>query len=77
MRRERGWSMIMPRNMVKVDYTTGLSIFDNANLDLTGTKVWHERIRDKYVVLDLSFDNLTKTKFVVPFIGIKYRISYR
>ena len=77
MRRERGWTLVVPRNLVTTDYTTSSNIFDPINIDSTGTKVWHERIRDKYMVLDLSFDNETQTKFVVPFIGIKYRLSYR
>jgi hypothetical protein len=77
MRRERGWACIVPRNLVKTDYTSSADIFDAANIDSTGTKTWHERIRDKYMVLDLSFDNLSQTRFVVPFVGMKYRISYR
>lgn len=77
MRRERGWTLVVPRNLVSADYTSSFDIFDALNLDHSGTKVWHERIRDKYMVLDLSFDNTTQTKFVVPFMGIKYRLSYR
>lgn len=73
MRRERGWTLAVPRNMVDHNYTTSPDIFS----DLATTKTWSERIRDKYMILDLSFDNNLETKFVVPFIGCKYRISFR
>jgi hypothetical protein len=76
MRRDRGWTVVVPRNLVDHDYTTSPDIF--TDLDTGGaTKTWKERIRDKYMVLDLSFDNTSETRFVVPFIGVKYRLSYR
>lgn len=77
MRRERGWTMAIPRNMVTSQYTETVDIFSPLNIDNTGTKDYAERIRDKYIVVDLSFDNSSQARFVVPFIGIKYRISYR
>ena len=77
MRRERGWTITVPRNLLETDYTDSPDIFAVANIDSNATKVWHERIRDKYMVLDLSFDNTSETRFVVPFIGLKYRLSYR
>lgn len=77
MRRERGWTLTIPRNMLTTYYTQPSDIFSPLNINNTGTKDYAERIRDKYIVVDLSFDNLTQTRFVVPFIGIKYRISYR
>ena len=73
MRRERGWTLAVPRNMVHHNYTTSPDIFT----DVSETKTWEERIRDKYMVLDLSFSNTTQTRFVVPFIGVRYRVSYR
>jgi hypothetical protein len=76
MRRDRGWTITVPRNLVDHTYTTSPDIF--TDLDTGGTtKVWKERIRDKYMILDLSFDNNNDTRFVVPFIGCKYRLSYR
>jgi uncharacterized protein (TIGR02145 family) len=77
MRRERGWTISVPRNLLEVDYTDSPDILYTANIGTDATKVWRERIRDKYMVLDLSFDNTSETRFVVPFIGIKYRLSYR
>ena len=73
MRRERGWTIAIPRNMVDHNYDTSPDIFTG----LAETRDWPERIRDKYMVLDLLFDNSTADRFVVPFIGVKYRISYR
>jgi hypothetical protein len=77
MRRERGWTLDIPRNLVETLYTSGDDIFIPENIGTLATKPWAERIRDKYMVLDLSFDNSTDTRFVVPFVGIKYRISMR
>jgi len=77
MRRERGWTAVVPRNKVEAIHTLSPNIFTPVNIDTDATKVYSERIRDKYMVLDLSFDNESETRFVVPFIGIKYRLSYR
>jgi hypothetical protein len=77
MRRERGWTTVVPRNIVKTDYDQFVDIFDNNNLDSVGTKTWQERIRDKYMVMDLSYNNSNGYRFVVPFMGVKYRISFR
>lgn len=77
MRRERGWTIAVPRNKVLTTHTSSPDIFDSSNLDSGATKTYQERIRDKYMVLDLSFDNSSGTRFVVPFMGLKYRLSYR
>ena len=77
MRRERGWTAVVPRNKVEAIHILSPNIFTPVNIDSDATKVYSERIRDKYMVLDLSFDNESETRFVVPFIGIKYRLSYR
>jgi uncharacterized protein (TIGR02145 family) len=77
MRRERGWTLVVPRNKVLTDYTSSPDIFDPINIDSGGTKTWEERIRDKYMILDLSFNNLNGVKLIVPFIGVKYRLSCR
>lgn len=72
-RKERGWSLAVPRNLVNVGYASSPDIFSA----LATTKDWGERIRDKYMILDLYFNNISKTRFVVPFMGTRYRISYR
>jgi hypothetical protein len=73
MRRDRSWTLAVPRNAVDVAYTSSPNIYD----EVSATKTWSERIRDKYMVLDLSFNNLSLARFVVPFVGVKYRASYR
>ena len=73
MRRERGWTLAIPRNLVTGDYTSSPDIFT----EISETKDYFERIRDKYMVVDLLFDNTNNVKFVIPFLGINYRISYR
>jgi len=73
-RRERGWTTIVPRNAVSAIYTSSPDIFDPANL--AGTE-WGQRMRDKFLILEMIYDNNTGNKFIVPFIGMKYRVSYR
>ena len=73
MHRERNWTLAVPRNLVNEDYTSYPNIFT----DLSTSKEYEERMRDKYMVLELSYDNTGTFRFVVPFIGIRYRVSYR
>lgn len=75
-KKEQSWFTPIPRN--KVDYDVlvpGTStIFDPTVL----TKVdFGERMRDKYVVIDLRYDNTNNYRFIVHNLKTLYRVSPR
>lgn len=74
-RRERTWAIAIPRNAINTNYTSSPDIFDPANI--SATREFGERMRDKYLITELSYNNDLGYKFIVPFIGMKYRLSYR
>lgn len=75
-RDEREWTTFIPRNAVNKAYTTSnLDIFDAANI--TKSRTFKERIRDKYMITDFKYTNTANRRFVVPYITVKYRISPR
>jgi hypothetical protein len=77
VRRERGWALVIPRNLVDIAVTGNPDIFAAATLDQP-TRLFRERLRDKYMVMDLKFINgATRDKFVLSNVGVKYRLSYR
>ncbi len=75
-KREQTWATYIPRNKVNYDILTpsSSSIFNPFVL----TKVdFGERIRDKYMVLDLKYDNTNNRRFIAHNITTDYRISPR
>ena len=75
-RRERIWTLDVPRNVVTSDYTTSPDIFDEDNFDTS--RLFRERLRDKYMTVDLVYENnSTRNKLVLESLGVKYRLSYR
>jgi len=76
MRRERSWTTIVPRNVISVDVNLYPDIFDVNNFNIN--RKFKERLRDKYMTVDLVFiNNGDNTKFVFHKIGCNYRISIR
>lgn len=78
VRKERNYNTIIPRDIV--DRTNNspkddIDIFDPANLD--ETQQFKQRIRDKYMVLDLKYNNDGSTRFYVPYIDVYHRKSIR
>lgn len=75
-RSEQGWNIQVPRNKVNYD-TTAIdtkSIFDPTIL----TKVtFGDRMRDKYLTVDLEYDNTLNNRFIIHNIKTTYRISDR
>lgn len=75
-RLEQSWNTQIPRNRVNYD-TTNIntkSIFDPTIL----TKlVFGERIRDKYMIVDLLYNNDINNRFIINNIQTEYRISDR
>ena len=75
-RRERIWTTVVPRNRVDVAYPAASSdVMDAANLD--DTRLFKERMRDKYMFVDFEYDNNSNYRMVLPYIGVRYRISPR
>ena len=75
-RKERDFNVQVPRN--KFNYDTTLpstnSLFNPANL----TKIiFGERIRDKYVIVDLYYPNTINNRFIIHNFKSLYRISPR
>jgi len=74
-RREREWTTYIPRNAVNVDYPTDVDILDDTNLDTA--RLYRDRMRDKFLIVDLVYDNENGYRIVFPYFGIKYRLSQR
>ena len=75
-RRERIWTVDIPRNSVISNYTSNPNIFLQSNINATRT--FRERLRDKFMTVDLVFvNNATRRKMVLESVGAKYRLSYR
>jgi len=75
-RRERTWSMQIPRNIVDADVDTNPDITDSANWTETGI-YFKDRMRDKYLTCKFTYDNSTQNVFSIPFISCVYRKSTR
>lgn len=73
---EQGWNTIVPRN--KVNYNTNpintFSIFNPAVLTRT---TFGDRMRDKYMIVDLEYDNALNNTFIAHNLSSIYRISDR
>lgn len=75
-RKERGYSLAIPRNIVTANGTSNIDIFDSSNHD--STREFKERMRDKYLTTELTYDNsATKGQISIPYVGFKYRTSIR
>jgi hypothetical protein len=74
-RRERKWTLNIPRNSVNKDVSDNENIMDLSNLDYTQT--YKDRIRDSYSIFKFTYDTYLNRSFSVPYIIIKYRISPR
>ena len=74
-RRDRDFTLAIPRTAMNEDMDTNPNIFDDDNLDVTQT--FKERIRDKYAMVEFKYSNTDGYSFSVPYIRIKYRTSIR
>lgn len=72
-RKERGFTVAIPRN--SVNSSNNVDIFNSSNLDATRT--FRERMKDKYLILDLTYSNANAYNFSIPYIITNYRISKR
>jgi len=74
-RRDRHFSFAIPRNIIANPESAGENILDPTNLD--ATKLFKDRIRDKYCMLDFKQKVANDEEFAVSYIVNKYRLSYR
>ena len=74
-RRERSWTLAVPRDAVKIKEITDTDITAVGSLDQD--QIFKKRMRDKYMSVELKYDNEEQYAFTVPYINTKYRISYR
>jgi hypothetical protein len=72
-RKNRTWTMSIPRNIVDDLVTNNPNIF--TTIDSTNT--YKERIKDKYIVVELEYNNTDNNKFSVQEISTKYRYFKR
>lgn len=74
-RRERSWTLAVPRNIVDTDVSADPppDIFS----DTTPTLTNKERIRDKYMISKYIYDNDNNYKLSCPFIATQFRKSIR
>jgi hypothetical protein len=75
-RKERGFTTYIPRNKVNKSLTTNANIFNSANIS-DDLRLFCERIRDRYVNLNLIYSNEHNFKFNIPYITTNYRNSIR
>jgi hypothetical protein len=73
-RRERTWTTVVPRNIVSSNVSTD----PNKLTAVLATQLFKERMRDKYLIVHLTYHNLgTYDRFSVSNIGLSYRSSIR
>lgn len=74
-KREQNWSIAVPRNKVNYDVNTPpINIFSNAVLTKTDLG---ERMRDKYMIVDLKYTNTPNRRFIINNLKSTYRTSAR
>lgn len=72
-RRERTWSMNIPRNIVDEKVSENPNIFT----DVDESRLFKERMRDKYLTAKLTYENTNGYLFSLPFVSVIYRKSIR
>ena len=75
-RLEQSWNTVVPRNKVNYDTNSigSKSIFDSSILTKTTFK---DRLRDKYIVIDLNYDNSNNNRLTLHNMSVDYRVSDR
>jgi hypothetical protein len=77
-RRERMFTMAVPRNRVRTDTASNPDIFYYPNVTTEDEEGYMDRLRDKYLTAKFTWTNTSYNyKFTCPFISTKYRYSIR
>jgi hypothetical protein len=74
-KREGGFITTLPRNIVSSATASNVDIFNSSNWD--SSRSFQERLRDKYLIVQLAYTNNNNYAFSVPFITTNYRVSIR
>ena len=78
-RRDRTWSMQMPRNIVDINVSSNPDITDTSNWD--NSQTYKERMRSKYLMAKLEYNyadaSNIETYLSIPFVSAIYRRSIR
>ena len=74
-KREEGFITTLPRNIVNSASYANVNIFSSSNWD--SSRSFQERLRDKYLIVQLAYTNNNNYAFSVPFITTNYRVSIR
>jgi len=72
---ERTWQLQVPRNRVLYTANPAPNIFNPAELSTPNNKTFGERIRDKYIIIDLVYNNSTNRLLTCNNIRTIYRPS--
>lgn len=75
-RKEREFIMNVPRNRVNLAQPNYPDIFDPTNI-VDETRLFKERMRDKYLITELVYNDTGNNKFNIPYVSTNYRISKR
>lgn len=71
---EREWQMAIPRNIV-TESGSDIDVLNPINWDFS--RVFNDRIRDKYLVQHFEFDNKDTDKFTINYVNTLVRLSRR
>lgn len=78
---EREWQMPVPRNVMSDD-PVNMDLFNTSNYN--SDKLFKDRLRDKYMIIDLEYDNLDdvtgaakNVKFILHYFRTFFRGSFR
>lgn len=73
-RRERTWQLAVPRNRVLYSTTNSPNIYTDLSV---GNKPFGERIRDKYIQVELTYDNISNCELITNNFITQFRQSSR
>ena len=76
-RKERTWNLQIPRNRVLYTANPSPNIFDPTELSSPNNKTFGERMRDKYIIVDLLYNNNTNRLLSCNNFRVNYRASAR
>ena len=72
-RRERSYILQIPRNIINKDSNNNIFNLDN----LSTNRLFKERLMDKYLYIDLKYNNTNGNILNIPYLATNYRLSIR
>lgn len=76
-RKERTWNLAIPRNRVLYLSSNSPNIFDPAELSSPNNKLFGERLRDKWIAIEFTYDNFNNYLLSTNNVRCLYRTSDR